>query len=568
MYKSIKFRIQQLRYFIKTLWFRSANVSIETPASDERVRQFGLVYSVYRFVVGTFLLLMSYSVAKAQINSLPSFSEAVIISAYLLVGLFLLLLFYILNHYSRRQLFLGFFVDVIFLTAYSLHGSISDLQIALLYMIIVAASFILLLLSRAVIVMIFTIIAILYQQFAYALPASSSQLTLSDGLLLCISLVAVGFVSWSIAQRLAIAEKLLVDQAKNVEKLNTVNDAVVRNMVNGILVLDQNRDIVIINEPAQKLLRLPIDSEACSTPAKVLELARTIVKEHPDLIHWYRSIDANATTSFVYDLKPNIDSPSDKLRINSKPLASYGQLLVIEDIGREQSQAQTLKLASLGGLSASIAHEIRNPLGAISQASQLLIEFADPSDENMELYQMIGANTQRVNNIIESILGLSRQEKPNQEPIRIFPWLQEFIDQHYAHESIFINAPDKDESISIYFDHNHLEQIMVNLISNALRHTTKLPERADVELKLTANDDNVFIDVIDNGKGISEESLSRLFHPFFTTSKQGTGLGLYLSQSFSEANNAKIRYLNHKKSCFRLVAPRHRIASLPEANTL
>lgn len=556
MYKLTKLYTFQCRHFIKTLWFRSANVSIETPASDERVRQIGLVYSVYRFVVGTFLLLLSYSVAKTQIDYLPSFSEAVIISAYLLVGLFLLLLFYVLNHYSRRQLFLGFFVDVIFLTAYSLHGSISDLQIALLYMIIVAASFVLLLLSRAVIIMLFTIIAILYQQFIYALDRDI-QLTLSDSLLLCVCLVAVGFVSWSISQRLAIAEKLLVNQAKKVDKLNTINDAVVRNMVNGILVLDQNRDIVIINEPAQKLLRLPVDTEACSTPAKVLELARTIVKEHPDLIHWYRSIDANANTSFVYDLKPNIDCPSDKLRINSKPLINYGQMLVIEDISREQSQAQMLKLASLGGLSASIAHEIRNPLGAISQANQLLTEFAEPNDENMELYNIISTNTQRVNNIIESILGLSRQERPNQEVIKVYPWLQDFIAQHYAKEDIFINLPNKDESISIYFDHNHLEQIIINLVSNALRHTVKLENKADVELKLTANHDNVYIDVIDNGKGISKESISRLFHPFFTTSKHGTGLGLYLSQSFSEANNAKIRYLNHNRSCFRLIVPRH-----------
>ncbi|MDO4699943.1 MAG: ATP-binding protein [Moraxella sp.] len=566
MYKTTKLYIQQCQFFLKTLWFRSANVSTETPASDERVRQFGLIYSVYRFVVGTFLLLVSYSVAKAQIDTLPSFSEAVIISAYLLVSLFLLLLFYVLNHYPRRQLLLGFFVDVIFLTAYSLHGSISDLQIALLYMIIVSASFVLLLLSRAVVVMVFTIIAILYQQFAHTFAVNHTQLTLSDSILLCFCLVAVGFVSWSIFQRLAIAEKLLLDEATKVEKLNTVNEAVVRNMVNGILVLDQNRDIVIINEPAQKLLRLPTDAQACSTPAKMLELARTIVKEHPDLIHWYRAIDANIATSFVYDLKPSIDNPSDKLRINSKPLTNYGQMLVIEDISREQSQAQTLKLASLGGLSASIAHEIRNPLGSISQAIQLLLESTNLDEEDMEFCQIIDANAQRVNNIIESILSLSRQEKPNQEPIKIYYWLKDFITQHYAKESIFINLPDQDENINIYFDHNHLEQIMVNLVNNALHHTVKLPEQADVELKLTANNDNVFIDIIDNGQGISEESISRLFHPFFTTSKKGTGLGLYLSQSFSEANNAKIRYLNHARSCFRLITPR--LLPTPESDLL
>lgn len=552
MYKSPKRCLQHFYYTIKTLWFRFANVSSETPASDERVRQVGLIYSVYRFVAGAFLLLMSYSVAKTQVASLPSFSEAVIVSAYLLVGLFLLILFYMLNHHNRRQLFFGFFVDVIFLTAYSLYGSISELQISILYMIIVAASFTLLVLSRAVIVMMFSIAAIFYQLFFY--PSEGGiHFTPSDSVLLAICLVAVGFVSWSISQRLSISEKLLSDQANKVEKLNIINDAIVRNMVNGIIVLDQNRDIVSINSPAQQLLRFPIDSSVCDTPAKIFELSRTMVKEHPDLIQWYRTIDPTINDSFVYNLKPNIDSPSDKLRVNSKPLTNYGQLLIIEDISREQSYAQTLKLASLGGLSASIAHEIRNPLGAISQASQLLLEEASQDEYTLELCNMILNHTERANNIIEGILSLSRQKIPEQEPIKIHKWLKDFVCQQYPKKSIVVNALAKDENTTIYFDPNHLEQIMVNLVGNALRHTIKVADQPDVEIKLTVNTENAFIDVIDNGKGISEASLSKLFHPFFTTSTKGTGLGLYLSQSYSEANNAKIRYLNHNKSCFRLI---------------
>lgn len=557
MFKSLRFYILDFHHNVKKLWFRLANVSSETPASDERVRKVGLMYSVYRFVAGAFLLLMSYSINKAQAPTLPTFSEAMIVSTYLLVGLFLLLLFYILQNHARRQLFGGFFADIIFLTAYSLHGSISELQLALLYMIIVAASFTLLYLYRAVIVITATIIVVAYQQFFYEFDGGV-HFTPSDSVLLSICLVAVGFVSWSISQRLAIAEQLLTDQAKNVEKLNIINDAIVRNMVNGIIVLDQNRDIVSINTPAQQLLRLPVDSNACDSPAKIFELSRMIVQMHPELIQWYRTINPSINTSFSYQLPPDKDNPSDKLRINSKPLTNYGQILIIEDIGREQGYAQTLKLASLGGLSASIAHEIRNPLGAISQASQLLLEETAQDEYMSELCNMILNHSERANKIIEGILSLSRQKTPEQEAIKIHKWLQDFIVQHYPQKSICVNVLAKDEAAIVYFDPSHLEQIMINLVGNALRHTKQIPNQADVEIKLTTNEDNAFIDIIDNGKGISEESLSRLFHPFFTTSKQGTGLGLYLSQSYSEANNAKIRYLNHDKSCFRLIASIHR----------
>lgn len=95
---------------------------------------------------------------------------------------------------------------------------------------------------------------------------------------------------------------------------------------------------------------------------------------------------------------------------------------------------------------------------------------------------------------------------------------------------------------------------MINLVNNALRHTVSLLGQADVEIRLSVYDDRALIDVIDNGVGVPDGDISQLFHPFFTTSKKGTGLGLYLSQSFSEANNAKIRYLKYDKSCFRLIA--------------
>lgn len=557
MYSSLYHVVHQTRDLVKSLWFRFANVSSESLASDARVRQVGLIYSVYRFIVSTFLLMTSYAIikGKAQVVT-PSLVESVIITSYLALSLFLLLLFYLVPTYARRQLMLGFVFDIILLTAYTIHGSISDMQIVLLYMIVVAASFMLLPLSRAACVVVASIIAIAYQQLSASFTDVEINMTFGDSLLLAICLVAVGFLSWSVSQRLTMAEESVSLHAKEVEKLNIINNIVVKNMVNGVLVVDENRNIVMINESAKRLLRLPntANIEIYNNPAKMIDLARLIVREHPRLTHWYRTINPEMAVSWIYELRPDSNNPSDKLRLNNRPLAKYGQLIIIEDISREQSHAQKLKLASLGELSASIAHEIRNPLGAISQASQLLVEDKDPNDPNGELYQMIYSQTQRVNNIIEDVLSLSRQEIPDQEPINVYHWISEFIAQHYYDKNILINIAKNDRNTVIYFDPNHLEQVMINLVNNALRHTVSLLGQADVEIRLSVYDDRALIDVIDNGVGIPDGDISQLFHPFFTTSKKGTGLGLYLSQSFSEANNAKIRYLKYDKSCFRLIA--------------
>lgn len=545
---------------LKTLWFRSANVTNETLASDARVRQVGLIYSVYRFVISGFLMLSSYSVIKGSMlaGGLPTLVESIIISIYLILSLFLLTLFYFIPTGMRWQLFLGFFVDIIFLTAYAIHGSISNLQIVLLYMIVVASSFILLSLSQAASVVIASVVAVIYQQVFFAIAEKNIHLTFGDTLLLSICLVAVAFLSWSASQRLMMAEESAIRHAQELEKLNIINDIVVKNMVNGVLVIDEHRDIVMINEAAQRLLRLPTNVELCNTPAKMVDLARLIVKEHPTLIHWYRTISPDLSVSWIYELKPDNNNPSDKLRLNNRPLASYGQLIIIEDISREQTHAQRLKLASLGQLSASIAHEIRNPLAAISQASQLLIEDVNTQDPNSELYRMIFQQTRRVNNIIEDVLSLSRQEIPDQEVVNVYRWLTEFLAHHFYDKNILINIAGNERTTVIYFDPNHLEQVMINLVNNALRHTVPLTGQADVEIKVTRHGERAFIDVIDNGMGVPDQDIPQLFHPFFTTSKKGTGLGLYLSQSFSEANNAKIRYLKDDKSCFRLIASTQR----------
>lgn len=559
--------LKHTKTWVRKLWFLSANVHEEALISAVRVRQLGLVYGVYRFIIASFLLMANFVLNRDQMGlpTQPNTVEQAMFGLYIIIALLMLLAFFIIKKQARSQLMAGFVLDVIFLTLFTLYGKISDFQIILLYMVVIAASYMLLSLSRATVVTLLTVSSVLYQQFFRfffdgVANEKNNLLTFNDSLLLSVSLVAVGFLSWSISQRLATAERSLLLHADEVEKLHIINQAVVKNMVNGVLVLDPERNIVMINNAAQSLLHLPIDDNACDSPAKILELSRIIIKEHPNIIGWYRSLAPNQSAELIYDPPPkaeevyaNQERVTDKLRISSKPLLEHGQILIIEDLSREQSHAQQLKLASLGQLSASIAHEIRNPLAAISQASQLLMEEVHDDDTNAEFYKMIYQQTKRVNTIISDVLSLSRQELPNQSIIDASTWMAQFLAEHYPHEFIVMTG-DTDIPISFYFDISQLEQVMTNLINNALRHTIHQFQDNDVEIRLTKTDTGAFIDVLDHGEGVSEKDLASLFNPFFTTSKKGTGLGLYLSQSFSEANNAKIRYFREdNKSCFRLI---------------
>ncbi|MGP4952922.1 sensor histidine kinase, partial [Psychrobacter sp. T6-1] len=218
---------------------------------------------------------------------------------------------------------------------------------------------------------------------------------------------------------------------------------------------------------------------------------------------------------------------------------------------------------SLGQLTASIAHEIRNPLATISQASELLMEDtleAENESElsasvanNHELYKMIFTQTKRVNRIIEDILKLSRQQSAAQQAIALAGWIPEFIENYFKEHDVFLSIQDQP---MIQFDPHQLEQVLINLINNGLRYSSYSHPHAYVKIEIYYINNEIAIDILDDGAGVDLADIEQLFNPFFTTDTSGTGLGLYLSQAFCEANQARLTYVpEHEKTCFRLIAP-------------
>ena len=556
--------------------------------SPPQLRRLGLIYSSYRFAVSLFSLLMVYITAHSDNSlSLPSFLQQTTLSFYFLLSLILLGLFYVVNQQMRRQLAFGLVLDVIILSLLLYTAGAPDLQLTMLYMVVVAASFMLLHGSQALIITLLAIIFVIYQQFFYAIANSMSLANLGDALLMSASFLAVGGLSWSISQRLVQLEKVAASHAKEVERLNVINQEVITQMVNGVIVIDKQH-IVLANLAAHQLLSLSHSPSASlhgtsidtkdtrnnTRSALLSNFQQQLGQQHTQLFKACLSVAAGQSRTFIYDL-PAVANASifGKLRVQIIPLKDDSKLIMLEDLRREQASAQQLKLASLGQLTASIAHEIRNPLAAISQASQLLMEDiieasveVDTADNtitatisnddmaaNHELYQMIFSQTKRVNRIIEDVLKLSRQQTANQQAIILADWMPTFLENYFQGHDVFLHVKTQP---TISFDTHQLEQVLINLINNGLRYSSYAHPHAYVEIEIYCADNDVIIDILDAGHGVSTKDLEHLFNPFFTTDQAGTGLGLYLSQAFCEANQTRLLYIpEHEKTCFRLIAP-------------
>jgi two-component system sensor histidine kinase PilS (NtrC family) len=228
---------------------------------------------------------------------------------------------------------------------------------------------------------------------------------------------------------------------------------------------------------------------------------------------------------------------------------------VLEDLSQAEQAAQRLKLAALGRLTANIAHEIRNPLSAISHAAQLLREDTDVPSE-LRLTGIIENNARRLDRLVEEVLTLNRRDRLNPAPfsaIALAALVREISQTEEIPDDAVISSMA--ESVHFQFDPDHLRQIVWNLLRNAWRFSRKQPGSIRVSAHLVG--DRVHIDVEDDGPGLAPEHQSRLFEPFFTTDAQGTGLGLFLARELAEANHGVLSHVpGSPGGHFRLSVPR------------
>jgi two-component system sensor histidine kinase PilS (NtrC family) len=367
------------------------------------------------------------------------------------------------------------------------------------------------------------------------------------GLALFSTAVLTNLLVHRIHESEALAQRRGIDIA-NLAKLNA---HIVQRLQAGIIVTDHERRIRLINETARSLLDLTTDGEG-----QPLESVSPPLYEK--LMDWHKAPDREPTLLNIDGGNKNI-LPRFTLLGTAKGI---GALIFLEDTAAMAKQAQQIKLASLGRLTASIAHEIRNPLGAISHAKQLLDESASLDDGDRRLISIIGDHTRRVNTVVENVLQLSRPVASLSQQIKLAQWLEKFVDEftHSGHcqpEQIsFVVAPD---DIEVYMDPSLLHQVVWNLCQNGINHGAQEGKAVQIRLSggLSATSRTVHLDIMDNGPGIEPDMTDTIFEPFFTTNSSGTGLGLYIAREICESHQAHLDYLPAAGggSCFRITFP-------------
>ena len=229
-------------------------------------------------------------------------------------------------------------------------------------------------------------------------------------------------------------------------------------------------------------------------------------------------------------------------------------VVFVEDVGRMRQQAQQMKLVALGRLTASIAHEIRNPLSSIGHAAELIAEGDALPDSEKRLLSIIRSNVSRLDRIVQEVLYLNRRDRAQPEAIDPRPYLANFahefsVAEKVAEESLDIQVRTAQR---VWFDRQHLDQVLWNLARNAWHHGNRRPGSVQVILSPAAEPAMLVLDVIDDGPGVSAQAQPHLFEPFFTTDTQGTGLGLYIARELCEGNGARIESVAGDHGHFRI----------------
>ena len=450
------------------------------------------------------------------------------------------------------------------LLMYASGGVTSNLSILL---VIPVVSMALLAVGReALVIAAIAAVAILAQQIACQVAGFSGDNDYVLAGVMGVVIFLAAAATWPVATRLRESEAQVRQQEVDLANMAQLSQYIVQRLRESILVVDPEDRIRLINESAAEML-----DDSVAVPGALLG------EVSPRLLYflttWRATADRDATAVREADAAPGTFAAADGARIIEPHFAPLGTaepspvLIFLEDTGALAARVQQSKLAALGRLTASIAHEIRNPVGAMSHAAQLLGEAPGLGGTEKRLTEIMRTNAQRVSSIIDNVLRLSRREAPHPELIPLTEWCAHFKVEFCAtlqcaptRFALHSAAPN----LSALIDPTQLHQILWNLCENALRHggatgggTNTPPNSATFELKISrvARYGRVCLEVADRGAGVASQDLERIFEPFFTRGAGGTGLGLFLARELAEINGATLLYeaRDGGGSLFRLV---------------
>ena len=486
-------------------------------------------FNLYRIALATLFLTITLIYGDALnlgSHSLGLFRT--VCAAYLLLGIVFQVVLRSRHQFNvQLTLHAGLDIFAIVLLMYASGGMKSGLGVMLLISLIGAA--IVAPMRLSFLYAALATIALLLEQgywvLAHDVPSSNF---LQPGLVAIGCFAGAGITSW-LAQRVASNERLARQRGRELETQMRVNQLVIQDMHDGVVVLDRDGRVVQFNPQAQRVLR--------AEGLLGAEMARLVPGFDAHWLAWRAGEESEAS----FDIE--LAGREMRLRLIDAGTEEGFAVLFIDDTTRMREQAQQFKLAALGRLTANIAHEIRNPLAAISHAAELLHEEKRAEDRS-RLTRIINDNTQRLERLVGDVMQLNRRDRIAAEAIPLKPWLAAFIEEFVANESIDAArfAVDAHGEPTVRFDRGHLSQVMWNLLRNAVRYASGKPGGVRIVLREFAG--RVEISVLDDGPGVPAAIQGQLFEPFFTTESKGTGLGLYLARELCAANRATLEYVD------------------------
>lgn len=515
--------------------------------ADRTLRGELRLWNLYRILEAALLVLLLFG-PVADMLAAPRhglFGGAVAI-AYVFIAV---LLFAFGRHGDLRNTALaGIATDVCFgiLAMHALPAA--GTGIALMLMFNVGASA-LLLPSRLGIGAAIVAVALLVGEYLWTerLDEGSGR-SLIEPVMFSIGYLALATVMSLLGRQMRNSYELAERRGAEADQLAEVNDLIIRRMRTGVLLVDGQGRLRLANEAAAALLGEVGDGEHGHR-----DLSMAMPELGRRLAQWRQDGLSNDTP---------LQLPSDQAEFVprfTRLLAGSDQALIfLDDTSLLAQRAESITLATLGRFSASLAHEIRNPLAAISYAVQLLEESDDIRPGDRRLLQIVHQQGTRMNGIVENVLGMARREPAKPEQVEVTGFTRQFVEEYLGihpieHDTLV--AKGSQPGLAALVDPRQLHQVLTVLVHNALVYGRMPgePARVTVNVHTDAYDVPV-IDVMDRGPGIPEGVISRLFRPFFTTSPHGTGLGLYIARELCRANQATLDYIPMPAGggCFRV----------------
>ena len=505
--------------------------------ADEVTWRTLLVFCSYRVVLAIFV-----SIAYVFLNrffNLGALSPGVMVptlAVYTLASLLLMVPARLREPSLVIQVTTGVFVDVfaIVLLMYASGGVRSGLGVVLLVSLAAAG-----LITRGRLAYFHAAVAalavLLEQTFQLWRHDSGPQDFLQAGITAGAFFATAGLAS-ALARYARTSEQIAEERKIDLANLSQINELVIRDMQDGILVVDGDGRIRQNNPRVTQLLgALPVGrwpNLADYAP----EIARL-------LAGWRKGTEA----TYVQLRAPRA---AGELQVHFVPIGvgdPAPTVIFVEDLGRMRAQAQQMKLVALGRLTASIAHEIRNPLSSIGHAAELLDEEGGMQEADKRLLTIIRGNVFRIDRIVQEVLYLNRRDRAQPEALETLAYMEGFASEFAIGERVPENAIDVQVRTTqrLLFDRQHLDQVMWNIVRNAWRYCSKRPGSIRIVVWPAAAPGRLLIDVHDDGPGVPAETQAHLFEPFFTTETSGTGLGLYIARELCEGNGARLEYVEN-----------------------